>query len=281
MKLQERKSLNQLYNREEEFSADLADHLDALKVGQFEDAETEANVGARKADIVATGEDGTLVIENQFGKANWDHWGRLEAYARLKEADVAVLVAEEFEELMIDTCRLRDDVDSSIDWYLIEAHANSHDELSFHHVVGPSKDIKTEKTAGDEESEFWAPIRRGEYGPLFAGKPVPRKYEHWISKSIRSIGVHLYITSTRCYILLYFGGILTQEENITRRDAVVGLFSDQDYNFELNDPSAKQVTAKLPVLEKGKNDREDWDEIREALVQKGKELYNAIENSGA
>ena len=292
MKLQQRKKLSELYNREEEFSADLAEHLDALNIRrfkdvEFEDVETEADVGARKADIVATGEatdedrKPVLVIENQFGKADWDHWGRLEAYARLKEATVAVLIAEEFEDLMIDTCRLRDDVDSSIDWYLIEAHANSHDELSFHHVVGSSENIKKEKTAGGEESEFWAPIRRGEYGKLFAGKPVQRKHEGWIGKQIRSIGVHLYITNKRCYILLYFGGTLTPEENITRRDAVMGLFSDQDYNFELSDPSAKQVTAKLPVLEKGKNDREDWDEIREALVQKGKELYNAIENSGA
>ncbi len=166
MKLQERIPLNELYSREEEFSADLAEHLDALRVGQFEDAETEADVGARKADIVAAGEDGTLVVECQFGKADWDRWGRLEAYARLKEADVAVLVAEEFEALMIDACRLRGDFNSSINWYFIEAHANSHGELSFHHAVSPSKDVQTEKTADGEESEFWAPIRRGDYGEL-------------------------------------------------------------------------------------------------------------------
>ena len=69
-----------------------------------------------RADIVAVGEDGTLVVENQFGKADWDHWGRLEAYARLKEADAAVLVAENFEELMIVTCNLRNE-DSAISWY--------------------------------------------------------------------------------------------------------------------------------------------------------------------
>ncbi len=281
MKLQQRKKLSELYNREEEFSADLAEHLDALRVGQFEDAETEANVGARKADIVATGEDGTLVIENQFDKANWDHWGRLEAYARLKEADVAVLVAEEFEELMIDTCRLRDDVDSSIDWYLIEAHANSHGELSFHHVVGPSKDIKTEKKAGSEESEFWAPIRRGEYGPLFAGKPVPRKHDAFTGKQTRSIAVYMNITNNSCYVLLGFHGNYSHEDKIARRDKVLELFSDQEYKFELSEPNAKYVSAKLPVLNKGRNDVEDWDEIRAALVQKGEELYNIIENSEA
>ena len=61
----------------------IANMLEVLEVGKFEDVETEASVGTRRADIVAVGEDGTLVVENQFGKADWDHWGRLEAYARL------------------------------------------------------------------------------------------------------------------------------------------------------------------------------------------------------
>ena len=109
MKLQKYKNLSSLYTREEDFSSDLANHISKLNVGDFEDAETESNVGTRKADIVATGNDGILVIENQFGKADWDHWGRLEAYARLKEANVAILIAEEFEELMIVTCNLRNE----------------------------------------------------------------------------------------------------------------------------------------------------------------------------
>ena len=69
MNLQKTKPLSDIYTREEDFSADLADTLDALNVGKFEDAETEANVGTRKADIVAVGEDGTLVVENQFEKS--------------------------------------------------------------------------------------------------------------------------------------------------------------------------------------------------------------------
>jgi len=149
--------LSSIYT-EVEFSASLADHPDALNLGEFEDVETESNVGTRRADIVAVGVDGILVIENQFGTANWDHWGRLEAYARLKEATVAVLVAESFEELMIVTCRLRDE-DSAVDWYLVQAQANSHNELSFHHVVGPAIDIQTERKAEGGESEFWASIR--------------------------------------------------------------------------------------------------------------------------
>lgn len=74
MKLQQSIGLSTVYPREEDFSLDLASHLSALGVGSFEDFETESSVGTRRADIVATGDTGTLVVENQFGRADWDHW---------------------------------------------------------------------------------------------------------------------------------------------------------------------------------------------------------------
>ena len=271
MKLQKSIPLSSIYKREEDFSADLAEMLDALNVGKFEDSETEASVGTRKADIVAVGDGGKLVVENQFGKANWDHWGRLEAYARLKKADVAVLVAEDFEELMIVTCNLRNE-DSKIDWYLIQAQANSHKELSFHPVARPAIDIQTERQPNIEYSEFWGPIREG--NGLFAGKPVPIHNEGWIRKDIRNVGVSLYLTNQRCYIQLYFQGANPLE----RRDKIMALFPKSDYAYEYND-SPKEIKAQFPVLDKGKNNRGDWDEIREKLVSVGTDIYNKINES--
>ena len=267
MKLQKSIPLSSIYKREEDFSADLADTLDALNVGKFEDPETESNVGTRKADIVAVGEDGVLVVENQFGKADWDHWGRLEAYARLKESTVAALVAESFEELMIVTCGLRNE-DSEIDWYLIQAQANEHSELSFHHVVRPATDIQVEKKAGVEYSEFWEPIRRD---GLFAGKPVPVHDEGWIRKDIRNVGVCLYLNNQRCYIQLYF-------QSSEHRDKVMALFPESDYSYEYKN-SPKEIKVQFPVLDKGKNNRDDWPEIREKLVNMGTDIYNKINES--
>ncbi len=272
-------SLSSIYNnREEEFSADLADNLDALEIEffegvEFESVETESNVGTRRADIVAVGEDGTLVVENQFGKADWDHWGRLEAYARLKEADVAVLVAEDFEELMKVTCNLRNE-DSSIDWYLIQVRVNTHEELLFHSVVQPAIDIQTEKKNEVGHSEFWTPIRQGKFGELFIGKPVPLSSERWISKYIRTIGVSLFLNKQRCYVQLYFYG----DDHLERREKIMALFPESDYSYEYND-SPKQVRVQFPVLNKGKNNQDDWDEIRDALVTMGTKIYNKINES--
>ena len=271
LKLQKTIPLSSIYNREEEFSDDLTKTLDALKVGKFEDAETESNVGTRRADIVAVGEDGILVVENQFNRADWDHWGRLEAYARLKEADVAVLVAEDFEELMIVTCNLRNE-DSTIDWYLIQAQANAHEELSFHHVARPAIDIQTEKKAEAGYSEFWAPIREGD--GLFAGKPVLIRNDGYISKSIRGVDVYLHLTNHQCYIRLWIQG----ENRLERRDKVKELFRES--NYEYKDKDTKMfATLIFPVLNKGRKDPEHWPEIRQKLVDKGTHIYNEINES--
>ena len=270
MNLQELMPLSEVYSSEEEFSDDLADNLDALNVGTFEDVEREANVGSRRADIVAVGEDGILVVENQFGQADWDHWGRLEAYARLRKADVAVLVAEDFEELMITTCNLRNE-DSEIDWYLIQAQVNSHEELSFPHIARPRKDIQIERRSDVEYSEFWEPIRRE---GLFAGKPVPVRHERFIQKRVRRVVLTLTLNNHSCYIQMSFEG----DNRVQRRDVILKLFPESDYDYVCSE-SSQSVSVTFPVLDKGKEDREDWDEIREKLVATGTDIYNKIYES--
>ena len=270
MNLQQLIPLSDVYSSEEEFSDDLADNIDALNVGTFEDVERESAVGTRRADIVAVGEDGILVVENQLGKADWDHWGRLEAYARLKEATVAVLVAEDFEELMITTCNLRNE-DSEIDWHLIQVEANSHKELSFHPIAQPAIDIQVERKAGVEYSEFWEPIRRE---GLFSGKPVPIRDEGWISKSVRGVSVELVARKNRCHVTLSFRG----ESRSARREEIMELFPESQYNYNYYETS-KSVGVTFPILDKGRGNRDDWDEIRDKLVAKGTEVYNKIYES--
>ena len=275
MKLQKTIPLSSIYNREEDFSADLADNLDALGIGNFEDPKTESNVNKRRADIVAVGEDGRLVVENQFGEADWDHWGRLEAYTRAQDAKVAALVAESFEDLMIVTCNRRNE-ESNISWYLIQAQVNSHEEVSFHHVVRPPIDIQIGPATDVEYSEFWGPIRQGELGELFVGKPVPISNERWISKSIPNIGIEvvLFLNNQRCYVQVYFQG----KDRLERRDKIMALFPESDYSYKYND-SPKQIKVQFPVLDKGKNDRDNWNEIREKLVATGTDIYNKINES--
>jgi len=279
MDLQKLVPLSTVYRSETEFSSDLAKNLNALKeiIGSFEDAETESDVGARRADIVAVHvdeEDGTrrtLVVENQFGRADWDHWGRLEAYARLKEADVAALIAEEFEELMIVTCNLRNE-DSEIDWYLIEAHANTHREIFFYPAARPAIDIQIRSQERRGYSEFWEPIRRE---GLFAGKPVPVRYEDGgVWKSIRGISVGLEIRNHHAQVRLGFRG----DDRVERRAKVAALFPATDYKYELQE-SPLFATIVFPVIDKGKKDKEHWPEIHTRLTDLGTDIYRKIDES--
>ena len=267
MKLQKTIPLSSIYT-EVEFSAALADNLDALGIGSFEDAKTESNVNKRRADIVAVGEDGTLVVENQFGKADWDHWGRLEAYTRSQDATVAALVAERFEDLMIVTCNRRNE-ESNIGWYLIQAQANEHKEFSFHHVARPAIDIQIGPTSDIEYSEFWAPIREGT--GLFAGSAVPIRDEGGIAKSFQGVWLWLKLLNRRCYVQLSFG-------SSEHRDEIMHLFPNSEYDYGYRE-AERSVSVVFPVLDKGKNDRDDWNEIREKLVTMGTDIYNKINES--
>ena len=275
MKLQKTIPLSSIYT-EVEFSTALADNLDALDIGEFEDVETEFNINRRRADIVAVGVDGVLVIENQFGEANWDHWGRLEAYARSRNATVAALVAESFEDLMIATCNRRNE-ESNINWYLIQAQVNSHKEFSFHHIARPAIDIQIGPATDVEYSEFWAPIRSGELGELFAGRPVPIRSDGSISKQFQGISLWLKLRQQRCYVQLFFSGA-DKSDKSEHRERVMTLFPKSDYSYEYREAS-RAVSAVFSVLDKGKRDREDWDEIREKLVAMGTDIYNKINES--
>lgn len=132
----------------------------------------------------------------------------------------------------------------------------------------------SEKIPEVEQSEFWQPIRAGEFGTLFAGKPVPVSNEGWISKSIHNIGICLYLNNHRCYVQVYFHGANGSE----RREKVMTLFPKSEYAYVYRD-SSKETKVQFPVLDKGRKDQDDWDEIREKLVAMGTDIYNKIDES--
>ena len=56
------------------------------------------------------------------------------------------------------------------------------------------------------------------------------------------------------------------------------LFPESEYRYEYRD-TPKEIKVNFPVLDKGKSDRDDWDEIREKLVAMGTDIYNKINES--
>lgn len=88
-------------NEERDFTRWLTENIELLgaAVGiEIEDARSEETVGDFSSDIVAremtTGE--TIVIENQYGKTDHDHLGKLLTYSSGKDAGFSLWLSEEF-----------------------------------------------------------------------------------------------------------------------------------------------------------------------------------------
>ena len=181
---------------------------------------------------------------------------------RLKEANVAVLVAEGFEDLMMTTCELRN-ADSEKGWYLIKALGTARDEVIFQIVEGPKIEIQTERAARGI-SEFWVPIRTQ---GLFTGAPV-REGDNWITKSIRGVTVILFA---------YKNSIKVQVdwplERAVERDAYLQIF--EDYGASSRETGTTAI-IEIPLFDIGRNDVDRWDEIRPRLVEVGTSAFEII-----
>ncbi len=284
------KSLSELYDREEDFSAMLSKNLDQLNLGRFTDAQLEVSTDNRSADIVATGSysDEKLVIENQFGNADWDHWGRLEGYARHHDATIAVLIAEDFEHLMIFVCRERN-IESPISWYLIQIQVTTRHEFLFRNVVEPTstdldaanerlrrrifriKSPISPKPKGD--AAFWQPIREDEKC-IFAGKSLAPTNNTGIVKKVRGKGIriNLVLRNECSRIRLFFDG----DNRKTRRNNAKKLFADYDKPYKSED-LASESGLTFDITDKGRHDTDYWDQIRESLVTEGTYIYERVE----
>lgn len=271
MKRQELKDLSDIYQREEDFSEDLAENLDILDFGVFQDVDCEVVTMNRSADIVGRRDNDVLVVENQFGDADYKHWGRLEAYARFNDATIAVLVAEGFEDLMVQTCIQRN-LESDIRWYLPLARVNSHDELYFNHVVDPGLGGALDELESGE-SEFWAPIRQ-DRSSVFSGKPVPERHDGFIYKQVRGIRVFLILRTTYCAVKLSFRGDNREE----RREEVMELFPRLEYSYDYMEAGGS-VSAQFAKIDGGKRNPELWADARRKLVEMGTRIYNRISES--
>lgn len=152
-----------------------------------------------------------------------------------------------------------------------------------HHVTPAAENNQTVELRNNdipeefrtEYSEFWDPIRAGELGELFAGPPTPDHNKGWLgNKTIPGVEVWLRLINRKCYIRLYF----LKPNHFERRDKIMPLFPKSDYDYTYKDTD-RVTTVIFSVLDKGKNDKDDWEEIREKLVAIGTDIYNKINES--
>ncbi len=95
-----------VFNNENDFSDWLVDNLDIFSEHIdmiLENGKREQLFGSKRADIVAElnddDEKSYVIIENQIGKSDYDHLGKLITYSAAKKAKAGIWIAKNFEEV--------------------------------------------------------------------------------------------------------------------------------------------------------------------------------------
>lgn len=182
---------------------------EAIKA-ELEIVETEASVGPFNADLLARAvgeEEHLVVVENQFGKTDHDHLGKLLTYASGLKAKTIIWIAEVF----------TDEHRQAIDWlnqsssdapmmFALEIEAlRIGESLPAPHLrvvsspniwaqaVRESHEVEPSATKLDQQ-KFWEEIRdeiRSRKSRLPARQARP---QHWYEITIGRVGFHLTLT---------------------------------------------------------------------------------------
>lgn len=166
-----RKPLKKVFTYEaKNFTPWLRDNLDVLNdvldLGLC-NAEREASAGDFSVDLVAEDRNGhSVVIENQFGKSDHDHLGKLLTYLTAVEAKTAIWIVEDPRPEHIRAVTWLNETSPSA-FYLLKAEAVSIEGSDteaplFTLIVGPSEELavagKVKKEIAEREDireRFW------------------------------------------------------------------------------------------------------------------------------
>lgn len=278
-------------HEEQEFTPWLAkeDNIDRLgkAIGiELQVEGIEVAVGPFSADVLAKDASGNyVVIENQFGKTDHDHLGKILTYAATLGATVVIWIAEQFTDEHRKTIEwLNERVSDELSLYAIEIELWQIDQsrpgLRFNVLSEPteiSKQATALKVAGPLtdvkklQLEFWSACRH----ELLKRKIVPTamapRPQYWFNVSLGRSNIHLSnIANTtdgkigvRVYITNKVASAALPQLEVERSaiESEIGENLDWNPNPEAIDKVIKlERTADL-------SDREKWPEYVAWLVE--------------
>lgn len=168
---------------------------------------TEIAVGPYSADILAKdiGRNQYVVIENQFGKTNHDHLGKLITYASFLDAGAVVWVAEQFtEEHQKALAWINDHTTEDLSFYAVSLELwqidQSRPAVRFNVVSRPNELVKeaaAKKTSSELtdarklQLEFWTAVREHLITKGVLRTAQKPRGQYWFDVAIGRSGVHL------------------------------------------------------------------------------------------
>ncbi|MBS7648002.1 MAG: DUF4268 domain-containing protein [Archaeoglobaceae archaeon] len=276
-------------NEEKDFTPWLKENIDLLGevLGmELSAVDKEVDVGEHyEADLLAEGPDGDyVVIENQFGRSDHDHLGKLITYLTNLEAKTAVWVCEDPQPEHIEAIRwLNKNTPSDVALYLIKLEVfqieNSPPAPHFSIVAQPSKQMKEAGAVKGELAErhvkrieFWKQLLERSKGRTDLFSNVSPSRECWISTGAGKTGLaYTYvILMDQARIELYIDtGDAGRNKKIfdelyKHKQEIEAEFGGELEWQRLNEKRASRI-AKI-VTNKGLENVDDWPTIQDQMI---------------
>jgi hypothetical protein len=297
----ERVDLRQVWKHEAyDFTQWLQDNADILSDAtglSLVNVEREKAAGDFSIDLVAEDEGGgKVIIENQLGKSDHDHLGKLITYLTAMEAHTAIwIVADPRPEHVAAVAWLNDSTRSA-KFYLLKVEAVRIGEslpaplLTL--IVGPSVETEGVARAKDEFAERYDTRRR--WWSALVARPdakmhahiTPGRY-HWIgtSSGIRGLNFNYTVTQNECAAELYIDrGDGLEAENKAIFDQLFAHKAEIDGTFgaplsweRLDDKRACRIRVRVPGGYR--SPEEEWPNIQAAQVSAMTRLVAALKPS--
>ncbi|MGB9756331.1 MAG: DUF4268 domain-containing protein [Candidatus Bathyarchaeales archaeon] len=284
-------------NEEKDFTPWLAKNIEILgeTLGMpLSVVEKETDVGESfEADILAEGKDGIpVVIENQFGKTDHDHLGKLITYSTNLEAKIAIWICENPQpEHVAAIDWLNKNTSGDISFYLIKLEAfqinGSPVAPHFSIISEPSKVIREAGEMKEELAErhikrleFWRQLLEKSSLDIFSN--VSPSKDHWIAagagKSGLSYNYVILMNSARVEFYISTPDAAKNkkifDELYKRRQEIEKDFGEELEWQRLDDKTASRVAK--TVSQKGLMNVEEWSDIQSKMIDAMRRLEKAI-----
>lgn len=248
--------------------------------------EKEKKVGSFSADITA--EDGSgrkVLIENQLGKTDHDHLGKILTYVTNLEAKTAIWISSDPRPEHETAIQWLNETGSDVRFYLVKIEAyrigNSEPAAKFTVITGPSE--KTE-IVGEEKKEFAERHKkRLEFWKTLLEKSKKKTSLHanispaiyaWIGAGSGKRGISYNYSVTYKYgqVELYIDrGKDSEEENkkifdqlYSQKNEIEEDFGDKLKWERLDDRRASRISKRFDYA--GLNDKEKWDRLQDDMI---------------
>lgn len=296
----ERVALREVWKHEaHNFTQWLQENIDVLNSAlnlSLVNVDREQAAGDFSIDLVAEDEGGgTVIIENQLGKSDHDHLGKLVTYLTGLGAKAAIwIVSDPRPEHIAAVAWLNES--SSADFFMVKVEAvrigDSPPAPLFTLLVGPSEETKQVGRAKKELAERYGVRKRWWTQLVERSAKVSRLHAHitpgeysWIgtSSGVRGLNLNYVVTQDECGAELYIDrGKDSEDENKSVFDQLLARRAEieRDFGGPLSWERLEGKRAcRIKFLQPGGGYRspdEDWPRIQDGVIKAMNNLEQAL-----